>query len=156
MIRPEQSVMKILLRTNGYLLPILTATACLLIFACGSTDKTKHTAGKVEKQEKRIIIHPTVKLLPDEEKQLDDVLRKYDKKLYRIVTWKNGKVVKVRGYGPTTDAVIKPETTATPPLGFDWITEQSVCPNRFDCPTQNLPVNQKHLLDELGRVLANH
>lgn len=143
--------MKTLLRTNKYIVLTLGMVACLLFFAC-KTETTNHTTGKVEIQDKRVVIHPVLKLSPTEERKLDDVLRNYDKKLYRIATWKDGKVVKVRGDRPKT---IKAEVAGTAGQAFDGIDEQSVCPN-LSCPTTEMTANQKRLFKELSALLANH
>jgi hypothetical protein len=150
-IRSKPSVMKTLLRTNKYAVLTLGTIGCLLIFAC-KTETTKRTSGKVDIQDKRLVIHPYIKLLPAEEKKLDDVLRNHDKKLYRIATWKNGKVVKVRGDRPKA---IKAEAAEAMVQGADVIDEQSVCPN-LGCPTTEVTANQKRLLKDLGELLANH
>jgi radical SAM superfamily enzyme YgiQ (UPF0313 family) len=44
-----------------------------------------------------IVLHPGTKLSKEDEEKLDAILKKYDKRLYRIETYENGKVVKTRG-----------------------------------------------------------
>jgi hypothetical protein len=44
-----------------------------------------------------IVLHPGTKLSKEDEEKLDNVLKKYDKRLYRIETYENGKLVKTRG-----------------------------------------------------------
>ncbi len=53
--------------------------------------------GKVTFTKTRIEIHPGLKLLPSDEKALNDVLKKYDKTLYKIESYENGAVVKTKG-----------------------------------------------------------
>jgi hypothetical protein len=53
--------------------------------------------GGVTIQDKGIVIRPGTKLSKSDEKALNDVLGKYDMKLYRSETYKNGKLTKAVG-----------------------------------------------------------
>jgi hypothetical protein len=53
--------------------------------------------GGVTMQDNGIVIHPGTKLSKGDEKALNDVLSKYDMKLYRSETYKNGKLTKAVG-----------------------------------------------------------
>jgi hypothetical protein len=53
--------------------------------------------GKVKITETRIEIHPGTKLSTDDQKALSDVLKKFDKSLYKMEEYKNGKVTKTDG-----------------------------------------------------------
>jgi hypothetical protein len=53
--------------------------------------------GGVTIQNQSIIIHPGTKLSNSDETALNNVLSKYDTKLYRVETYKNGKLIKTVG-----------------------------------------------------------
>jgi hypothetical protein len=53
--------------------------------------------GGVTIQNEGIVIHPGTKLSKSDEKALNDVLSKYSKTLYRVETYKNGKLTKAVG-----------------------------------------------------------
>lgn len=53
--------------------------------------------GGVTIQKEAIIIHPGTKLSKSDEKALNDVLSKYSKKLYRVETYKKGKLTNAVG-----------------------------------------------------------
>src|SRR3954452_21286599 len=53
--------------------------------------------GTVSVQKNAIIIRPGTTLSPSDEKALNDILKNYDKALYKIRTYKKGKVVKTQG-----------------------------------------------------------
>ena len=55
------------------------------------------TSGKVEIKTDSILIHPSTKLSAADAQALDNVLQKYDKSLYKIVTYQNGQVTKTQG-----------------------------------------------------------
>jgi hypothetical protein len=54
-------------------------------------------ASKVEMKEDYIVVHPGTKLSKPDAQALNDVLKKYDKSLYKIEIYKNGKVTKTLG-----------------------------------------------------------
>jgi hypothetical protein len=147
--------MKTLLRTNKYAVLILGTVGCLLIFGCTQPDTPPRTTEKVDIQESRIAITPVIKLTPEEKDKLDAVLRKYDKKLYRITTWENGKITKVRGEGLITDRQRAEEAQAAR-NGASWEGHHSVCPTRSNCNTQLIAAKEKQLLTELAAVLQKH
>ena len=112
----------------------------------------------MEIQDSRIAIHPVIKLTPLEEQKLDGVLRNYDKNLYRITTWENGKVVKVRGHGSITDRQ-KAEETEAAKNGRSHHGLNSVCPDAPSCTSQssqNLTANEKQFLKKLGELLRKY
>jgi hypothetical protein len=147
--------MKTLLRTNKYTVIILGTVGCILIFACTQPVKPSRTTSKVEIRKDRIVIHPVIKLTPVDEKKMDDVLRNYDKKLYRVSTWKNGEMIRVRGHGSLT-ARQKAEAAEAQRQALSIESDQSVCPNVGGCPTEQLTVNERHLLKELGELLSKY
>jgi hypothetical protein len=54
-------------------------------------------SGKVEIKDDFIVVHPGTKLSRADTKALNDVLKQYDKSLYKIKIYKNGKVTKTLG-----------------------------------------------------------
>jgi hypothetical protein len=140
--------MKILFRTYKYSFLILGTVGCVLLYACTTT-----TPHKVETRNTKIVIKQPIQLSDVDEKKLDDVLKRYDKKLYFFRTWRDGKVVKVRGQGSTTEKLSA--RTAMSPLGDNWVGPGSVCPNMGGC-TQNPDATQKRLHGELSAILAKY
>ena len=81
----------------------LYTAAKFLVFAVCSIFVTaipvsgQEQSGKVKITETRIEIHPGAKISESDQKALDDVLKNYDKSLYKIETYTDGKLVKVKG-----------------------------------------------------------
>ena len=48
-------------------------------------------------QDDRIVIHPGTKLSEEDERMLNEVLKQYDTKLYRVETYENGELTKKLG-----------------------------------------------------------
>lgn len=69
------------------------STALVLAVPAFAEEK----GGKVTIEEKGIILHPGTKISPTDAKALNDVLKKYDKSLYRIDTYRNGQKKKSQG-----------------------------------------------------------
>jgi hypothetical protein len=67
-------------------------------------------SGKVEIKDDFIVVHPGTKLSKADAKALNDVLRKYDKSLYKIEVYKDGKVT--RTLGTMSDMQIDQKTVA--------------------------------------------
>jgi hypothetical protein len=87
--------MKPLLGRLKYLLvlPILLASGLIISHA---QEQTSTKSGHVELS---IKIHPTIKLSPNDEKELNEKLAKFDKSLYRLVVLTNGRVDGQRSTG---------------------------------------------------------
>jgi len=65
--------------------------------ALTATEPPKEKSGKVEIKDDFIVVHPGTKLSRADAQALNDVLKKYDKSLYKIQIYKNGKVTKTLG-----------------------------------------------------------
>jgi len=81
----------------------LCKTITLLVLGAGIvtvltvTGFAQEKRGGVTIQDQGIIIHPGTKLSKSDETALNNVLSKYDKKLYRVETYKDGKLIKTVG-----------------------------------------------------------
>jgi hypothetical protein len=79
----------------------LYGTVTLLVLAVAIVSCTIHSisgkTGTVTIQKEEIIVHAGTKISKSDEKAFNDVLRKYDKKLYRIETYQDGKLTKTQG-----------------------------------------------------------
>jgi hypothetical protein len=74
---------------------VLIVLASLAAFA--ATGLAQGKPGKVEIKNDFIVVHPGTKLSRADAQALNDVLKKYDKALYKIQIYKNGKVTKTLG-----------------------------------------------------------
>jgi hypothetical protein len=74
---------------------ILLVSAFVSIGAGGLLGQEK--SGKVTIERDNIVIHPGAKISKEDEKALNDILKKYDKSLYKVETYKGGKVAKQQG-----------------------------------------------------------
>jgi hypothetical protein len=73
---------------------VLTAsTICILTVPAFAEEKS----GAVTIEEKGIILHPGTKISQSDAKALNEVLKKYDKSLYKIDIYRNGEKKKSRG-----------------------------------------------------------
>jgi hypothetical protein len=75
-------------------LVILTSLTTIIFAAAGFAEEK---AGKVEIKDKFILVHPGTKLSKADAKALNDVLKKYNKSLSKIETYKDGKVTRTQG-----------------------------------------------------------
>jgi hypothetical protein len=76
----------------GVVLVVLASLSALT-----ATEPPKEKSGKVEMKDDFIVVHPGTKLSRADTQALNDVLKKYDKSLYKIQIYKNGKVTKTLG-----------------------------------------------------------
>ncbi len=81
-------------RLGTRLLVILTSVTTIIFAAAGFAEEK---AGKVEIKDKFILVHPGTKLSKADAKALNDVLKKYNKSLSKIETYKDGKVTRTQG-----------------------------------------------------------
>jgi hypothetical protein len=81
-------------RLGTRLLVILTSLTTIIFAAAGFAEEK---AGKVEIKDKFILVHPGTKLSKADAKALNDVLKKYNKSLSKIETYKDGKVTRTQG-----------------------------------------------------------
>jgi hypothetical protein len=68
-----------------------------LLIVAGISGLAQQKRGNVTIDKDAIIIHPGTNLSAKDEKALDQIMQKYDKALYRIDTYKNGKLVRRLG-----------------------------------------------------------
>src|SRR5216683_5149203 len=111
--------MKTLLRTKRYLLLILGASVSVAIFSCQNWPGHK-TTGKVEIHEHGIQIHPCVAIKPADQARINDVLKNYKKKLYKVETLDKGRVANVSGQARTVAALKQEIKTAMAQGESDW------------------------------------
>jgi hypothetical protein len=81
-------------RTGRGRLVLLTIVTTIMFAAAGFAEEN---AGKVEVKDEFILIHPGTKLSKADAKALNDVLKTHNKSLYKIETYKDGKVTKTQG-----------------------------------------------------------
>src|SRR6266568_5450895 len=74
---------------------VLVVFASLMAFT--ATGLAQGTSGKVEIKSDFILVHPGTKLSKPDSQALDDVLKQYDKSLYKVETYKNGRVTNSLG-----------------------------------------------------------
>jgi hypothetical protein len=65
--------------------------------ALTAAETPREKSGKVEIKDDFVVVHPGTKLSKADATQLDAVLKQYDKSLYKIEIYKNGKVTKTLG-----------------------------------------------------------
>src|SRR6202040_4384346 len=80
----------------GVVLVILASFTCLTATGLAAEEKSGQ-AGKTEIKDDFIVVHPGTKLSKADAVALNDVLKHYDKSLYKIEIYKNGKVTKTMG-----------------------------------------------------------
>jgi len=78
--------------------------------ALTATEPPKEKSGKVEIKDDFIVVHPGTKLSKADAKALNGVLNKYDKSLYKVEVYKDGKVT--RTLGTMSDMQIDQKTVA--------------------------------------------
>ena len=86
---------------------VLVALASLAVL---TSTGLAQTSGKVEIKDDYILIHPGTKLSTEDVKALNDVLKKYDKSLYKIEVYEKGKATKT--VGSLSDMQIDQKTVA--------------------------------------------
>jgi hypothetical protein len=80
----------------------LTAIGVVLVLLASSgvlsaTESPPEKSGKVEIKDDFVVVHPGTKLSKADATELNAVLKQYDKSLYKIEIYKNGKVTKTLG-----------------------------------------------------------
>jgi hypothetical protein len=75
-------------------LVLLTIVTTIMFTAAGFAEEK---ASKVEIKDNFILVHPGTKLSKADAKALNDVLKTHNKSLYKIETYKDGKVTKTQG-----------------------------------------------------------
>jgi hypothetical protein len=160
-------IMKTLFRTHKYVLMGLLGLAVMFVFGqepAVAARKAK-SKKKVEITNDTIVIHPTVKLSPADEKAMDDILKKNSKTLYRIDTVENGKVTTNGSLnGSSLTAAVKAEMPTEGKGGKSHKTAQVICP--APCHTDQHPfstifkatdsVARQRLIQELKPILQKY
>lgn len=123
-------IMKTLFGTHKYVLIGVLGLAVAFVFGqepAVAARKTKHRK-KVEITNDTIVLHPTVRMSPADEKAMDAVLEKNSKTLYKIDTVENGKVTHTKGVMPEGNltGTARSERTGTP-SGNSHKTHQVIC-----------------------------
>ena len=93
--------MKTLLRTHSYLalIPILLACGLIVAYAQKHSNATEQTSKEKGHVELSIKIHPTIKLSPDDERELRKQLARFDTTLYRLVVLTDGREDREKSIG---------------------------------------------------------
>jgi hypothetical protein len=109
--------------------------------------------GGVTIEKNRIIIHAGTKISKADEKKLNDVLKKYDKKLYQVAKFQNGKLTKSVGELKIDDQVISELCEGHTPGSTDYTIKTVTGAN-----TQNLPPwgQPQKLIEELKPILEKY
>jgi hypothetical protein len=120
------------------------AAGALLSLAAASVKQEK--SGKVEIKEDVILIHPGTKISKTDAIALNGVLRKYDKSLYKIEAYRNGKSKKKLGElnDMLIDRIIASELASAKESGASNRAIQVITPNGPQRPPM-APVNPQHV-----------
>lgn len=89
--------MKNLPRTIGYILPVIALVAGIIVFSCADNIHSTGARSKVTIQESGILIRPGTQLSEGDQKAMNDILKNYDKSLYKIQTYENGQLKRTQG-----------------------------------------------------------
>lgn len=77
--------MKTVLRTNQYLIIVVIILGCAITFTSAQqAHRGGGATGKVEIYPDGIVIHPTIQLRPDDERQLNQALATANKSFYKL------------------------------------------------------------------------
>jgi hypothetical protein len=114
--------------------------------------------GGVTVKEDAIVMHSGTKLSKDDEKALNDVLKKYDKKLYRVDEIKNGKLTKSIGE-LKIDAQMESELAKARAMGnsdFDVVFSPGPYARVPENRTFTQKEDAKKLIQELKPILEKY
>jgi hypothetical protein len=89
--------MKNLPRTIGYVLPLIALGAGIVVFSCADKIHSTGAASKVTIQQSGILIRPGTQLSEGDQTAMNEILKSYDKSLYKIQTYENGQLKKTQG-----------------------------------------------------------
>jgi hypothetical protein len=87
--------MKTLFKTPTFLF-VSAATCAVIVFSCTGVPGG-HADGKVTIETDRILIHPGAKIADRDQEAMNAILQHYDKSLYKIRMYKNGKLIRTAG-----------------------------------------------------------
>ncbi len=89
--------MKNLPRAIGYVLPVIALVAGIIVFSCADNIHSTGAKSKVTIQQNGILIRPGTQLSEDDQKAMNEILKSYDKSLYKLQTYENGQLKKTQG-----------------------------------------------------------
>jgi hypothetical protein len=84
-------------RVISFAFGIVAVVMVLMNFWSCVSSPTQTKTGTVTFEPYGIVMHPGTKISKSDEVKLNEILRKYDDRLYRIETYQNGKLVKKEG-----------------------------------------------------------
>jgi len=153
--------MKVLLQTLG---PVALSLGIMCVLAIPTLAQEK--GGKVTFEKNGIIIHPGTKLSKEDETALNDVLKKYDKRLYRVETYKDGKLTKTEGKlkdlfidKATASEVAKARAAGVSDSTIVFYSGPNARVPTITRPTGPKPsgsVNSKELIEQLKPILQKY
>jgi hypothetical protein len=139
--------MKTLFKTRNYLLIIAVLLACGLVVSYAQKQTPSVKSGRVELCPK---IHPPLNLSPQDEKELTEILAKFDTSLYRLEAIKDGKIVKERSVGTLeVSKAIRTEMVAAQARGLTAFGPEFVPCGMISGP----PGFSKEKADQAGRLI---
>lgn len=141
--------MKTLLRKHKYLLLVLGVVGCAIIISCQTSR-----AAKVEFGPQNVVMHPGVKLTPEDEIAMNKVLKRYDKRLYRFETLENGQVKKAWGTA-SVEGPVKVELATAKAGGGHGSGIGTACPNT-GCTSKQITSHDLRIVDDLKKVLKDY
>jgi hypothetical protein len=157
--------MKTLVKTVG---GFLLAAGLVAFFTPAVLAQDQNGTVSFTASGKGIVIHPGTKITKEDEQAMTDALKKYDKRLYLIEEYKDGKLIKTMGElknGPGKediyiDAKTSSEVASAKAAGItDWTWIFNVGPNDQGMPLNNLAkgkeMNQQ-LLKDLTPILQKY
>jgi hypothetical protein len=141
-------------RVGNIILLIMAALLTEVTSGCGQNKAT----GGVTITEDIFIIHPGTKLRETDERALNDMLKKYDKKLYRIEKIEHGKVTKSIGEF-RIDGQLQSELARLGPMDCTVSTDTCILAS-YDKRSEELTFteieNAKKLLAEVHPILEKY
>jgi len=88
--------MKNMPATVNWLLFAAAVVFGIVVYSCTSQTGSEH-GGKISITKDHILIHPGAEISREDQEAMNAVLSHYNKSLYKLQTYKNGKLVETRG-----------------------------------------------------------
>ena len=152
--------MKTLFGINKYVVFVLGIASCAIVLSCAEKGQMGGSKSrKTEITKGMIVIHPKAKLSEMDEQTLDNILKNYDKRLYKIERLDKGKVVKTRGRlpGALISGALKAEVEKAKSQGeSDW-TWQTNC--GASCQVDGVHVTtleKQKMIEKLAPILEKY
>jgi hypothetical protein len=83
--------------TIKYIALTIVLVASIIILSCVGQKTQSSSRSKVTIQENGILIRPGTKLSESDDKAMNDILKNYDKSLYKIQTYEKGQLKRTQG-----------------------------------------------------------